>query len=224
MIDKILISFVVTDLIFLGTGILFVAEAVMFMNEMAAEPTLETVARDLLLQQTPVKGVIANAVFIFITFFLSLPALVLPTTRTWLRVHGWAVVMCATFTLVLGLNIWYHTLKTRSNLGYMWGQQPARTQSLLQQRFTCCGYLDAANPPFQKDSTCPNALIAAQQVGCVGFFYDFANGYLNAIFTVFFGIVALDVVLLLNVAMVLKDRREKRRYSHIDRKTGLRAI
>ena len=68
------------------------------------------------------------------TFLISLPALALQTTRGWLKAYGWAVTLSAAFTLVLGLDIWYSTLKTRSNLRTMWGQESSRTQSLLQQR------------------------------------------------------------------------------------------
>ena len=56
-------------------------------------------------------------------------------------------------------------------------------------QFNCCGYLDAASPPFQVDSTCPTALEAAQKLGCVGRFSDFANSFLDIIFTGLFGIV-----------------------------------
>jgi hypothetical protein len=74
-----------------------------------------------------------NAVLVFVTFLLSIPAIVMPTTRTWLKIHGYMTVVCAIFTLVLGLDIWFETLKTRSNLAVIWSAQPADTQSLIQQ-------------------------------------------------------------------------------------------
>ena len=70
------------------------------------------------------------------------------------------------------------------------------------------------------DSTCPNALQAAAQVGCVTSFASFANNYLDLIFTGAFGIVGIDVALVLATAMLLKDRKEKERYRHIDEKSG----
>ncbi|KAI9804978.1 MAG: phospholipid scramblase 1 [Piccolia ochrophora] len=222
--DKLLISFWVFDLIFLATGTLMVVVAVMVKKEMAAGMTIDNVASGLLLNHAPLTGALANGGVVFATFLLSIPGVMLPLTRNWLRLHGWAVVACAIFTLVVGLDVWFKTLKTRSMLSTMWGEHSAVTQSLLQQRFDCCGYLDAATPPFQKDSVCPNALVAAQKLGCVGAFSDFANTYLNRVFTASFGIVTLDVILLLHVAMLLKERREKHRYRHIDSKTGLRAI
>lgn len=75
-----------------------------------------------------------NAIFVFVTFLLSLPALFLPTNRGWLRTQGWLVVVCATFTLGLGLAIWVETLQTRQNLSAIWGRETPLIQSLLQQK------------------------------------------------------------------------------------------
>jgi hypothetical protein len=80
-----------------------------------------------------VAGVV-NAIFIFVTFLLSLPAMFLPTNRGWLRTQGWLVVVCATFTLGLGLAIWVETLETRRNLSNLWGRETPLIQSLLQQK------------------------------------------------------------------------------------------
>jgi hypothetical protein len=57
-------------------------------------------------------------------------------------------------------------------------------------------------------------------MGCVGPFSQFANTYLDLIFTAAFGIVGVDVLLLLCVVMVLKYRGELQRYRHIDEKNG----
>jgi hypothetical protein len=75
-----------------------------------------------------------NAIFVFITFLLSLPGLFLPTNRGWLRTQGWLVVVCATFTLGLGLAIWVETLQTRQSLSAVWGRETPLIQSLLQQK------------------------------------------------------------------------------------------
>lgn len=67
-------------------------------------------------------------------FLISLPAFARPTSRAWLKAHGWLAIVCALFTLVLGLREWISTLTTRANLGTIWGQQSPQTQSLLQQK------------------------------------------------------------------------------------------
>lgn len=75
----------------------------------------------------------------------------------------------------------------------------------------------------------------------MGPFSSFVNSTLDAIFTAIFGIVgmylpyhpfhiiltcclALDMILLICVAVLSKDRKEKERYQLIDAKVGLQAI
>jgi hypothetical protein len=77
---------------------------------------------------------VVNAIFVFVTFLLSLPALFLPHNRGWLRTQGWLVIICATFTLGLGIAIWLETLETRRNLSVLWGRETPLIQSLLQQK------------------------------------------------------------------------------------------
>jgi hypothetical protein len=163
---------------------------------------------------------IVNAVFMFVTFLVSLPALALPTNRGWLRLQGFMTVFCALFTLVLGLFIWFDTLQTGKNLNRVWGGLSTDVQSLLQQRFQCCGYTDSQTPPFIVDAICTDSFTASQKQGCVGPFSVFANTYLDVIFTAAFGIVGVDVLLLLCTTMVIKYRNELERYRHIDEKIG----
>ena len=112
-------------------------------------------------------------------------------TRGWLKFHGYMTVVCALYSMVLGLLIWVTTLRTRENLLPVWDRQPTTTQSLLQQEFKCCGYTNSTSPPFAVDSTCPNALVAASTVGCIGPFSSYANNFLDLIFTAVFGIVGM---------------------------------
>jgi hypothetical protein len=37
-------------------------------------------------------------------------------------------------SMVIGLVLWFDTLKTRSNLSTVWAAQPQEVQSLLQQK------------------------------------------------------------------------------------------
>lgn len=101
---------------------------------MQEKPTVANVTQNLLLGQCPLTAGVVNAIFVFATFLLSLPALFLPTNRGWLRAQGWLVVVCATFTLGLGVAIWVETLQTRQNLSVLWGRESPQIQSLLQQK------------------------------------------------------------------------------------------
>jgi hypothetical protein len=76
------------------------------------------------------------------------------------------------------------------------------------------------SPPFVVNSACPDAKTASAMIGCVGPFSSFANTYLDLIFTAAFGIVGVDVLLLLCIVMVLKYRAELERYRHIDEKSS----
>ncbi|KAH6618727.1 tetraspanin [Boeremia exigua] len=221
MPTKLMLAFVGFDFLFAGCGGLLLGFSLMSEAAMREEQTVKNVTQNLLLGQCPLTAGVVNAIFVFATFLLSLPALFLPTNRGWLRTQGWLVVICATFTLSLGIAIWVETLQTRQNLSVLWGREPPQIQSLLQQKFDCCGYVNATTPPFVQDTTCTNALVAAQKGGCIGPFSRFTNTYLDQIFTAAFGIVGVDFILVLCVAMVLKYRMEQERYRHIDEKNGM---
>ncbi|KAF2737547.1 hypothetical protein EJ04DRAFT_532948 [Polyplosphaeria fusca] len=221
MPSKLMMFFVGFDIIFAGCGGLIMGFSLISEQNMRTQPTVDNVAPNLLLDQCPLTAGVVNAIFVFVTFLLSLPALFLPQNRGWLRAQGWLVVFCAAFTLGLGLSVWVGTLDTRRHLSDIWGRESPLSQSLLQQKFNCCGYFNSTSPPFIQDGTCSSALVAAQKGGCIGKFSAFANSYLDKIFTALFGVVGIDVILVLCVAMVLKYRQEQERYRHIDEKNGL---
>ncbi|KAI9659684.1 MAG: phospholipid scramblase 1 [Trizodia sp. TS-e1964] len=134
MVDKLLLTYLLVDVLFLGSGALLAYVAISTQREINHGPTIDTVARDVLLDHAPLSATLANAVMIFLTFVISLPALAMPTNRAWLRLHGFLVVFSALFTLVIGLVVWHMTLQTRANLSVMWDAQPAQIQSFLQQK------------------------------------------------------------------------------------------
>jgi len=220
MQDKVLGTYIVLDLLFVATGAVLLGYALDARAAINAPPTIESVAVNLLLEQTPLTAAIGNACIIFFGFLVSVPAMVMTTTRGWLKFHGYMVVICGLFTLVIGLDIWIGTLRSRENLLDVWSSQPPSTQSLLQEELNCCGFTNSTSPPFVTDSTCPNAIVAAQMPGCIGPFSKLDGNFLDVVFTAAFGIVGIDVALILGIAMVLKDRKEKERYRHIDEKNG----
>ena len=72
-----------------------------------------------------------------------------------------------------------------------------------------------------QDSTCTNSLVAASLQGCVTPFSNFANNFLDIVFTAAFGIAVLDILLLLSVACLFKDRKERERFKLIDAKSDV---
>jgi len=221
MVKPVLTSYVVSDFVFLATGVMLITVACIWRKEMASPPTEESVGRLILLQGCPLIAVIANGGLVVFTFVVSLPAFALPTSRTWLKIHSWGVVMCLLFTLVLGLNEWIQTLTTRANLQVVWGKQSRDTQSMLQQKFDCCGYVNSTTPLYVPDAVCTNDIVAASKEGCVTAFSSYGEKWLNYLFTAAFGVVGMDVVLLLCAAMLIRFRKEQLRYRLIDQKWGV---
>lgn len=218
MPNILMMIFVAVDVLFAACGGLLMGFCLLAEQTLRADPTQANVGPNVLLRQCPLTAGVVNAIFIFVTFLLSLPAFFLPHNRGWLRAQGWLVIFCAIFTLGLGLSLWVDTLQTRKNLLGIWSREPDEVKSLLQQKFDCCGYFNSTAPPFVQDGTCLNSLVAAQKGGCIAEFAKFSNSYLDLIFTACFGMVGLDVLLVLCVAMVLKYRQEQERYRAIDQK------
>ncbi|KAL1955590.1 hypothetical protein VTO42DRAFT_8393 [Malbranchea cinnamomea] len=228
MLNKIVITYLIADGFLALCGGLILTSALIskFRLQQSQEQgqTIDNVAQFLLLERSPLDIAVTNASAIFLTFVISIPAILLRQNRIWLKLHGWTVVLSALFTLCLGLYLWFQTLTTRTLAGKWWAEQGAQVQSLLQSKWNCCGYLDSTSPPFQIDSTCPTFLAAALKDGCVGPFSSFVNKYLDIAFTSLFGIVGVHVIVLLCIAMVLEDSKERARYNSIDLKNGFGSI
>jgi len=220
MRDNVFLIYILADILFVVCGGLLLIFALVTESIVSQVPTVGTVARNLLFQQCPLNAAIANAVLVFVTFLFSVPAMVMPMTRGWLKLQGYLTCICALFTMILGLTVWYQTLKTRENLHGVWNTQSTATQSLLQQKLNCCGYTNTSPPDFVVDATCPNSFAASSTIGCVGPFSSFGNNLLDMVFTGAFGIVGVDVILIMATAMLQKNRKEQARYRHIDEKSG----
>ena len=241
------------EALFLAGGVFILVVSILTRNSVDGPKTTETVAHTILLSDkgaltgelvacscaflsclarrytrtnvlTKHTASLANAALVLITFLFSIPSFITKTDRIFLKIHAYAVVICAIFTLVIGLNIWFQTLSTGANLKNLWGEQTEEIQSLLQQRFKCCGYKDPSTPPFIPDDVCTNQLVAANLQGCVGPFSAFANTLLSRVFTIDFLIVSIDFALVLSLACLAKDRKEKARYALIDAKAGAAPI
>jgi hypothetical protein len=142
--------YLLVNFLFLACGGLLVAFSFLGKQQLQSSLTSTNVAFTLLLNECPltgkmspcidlptlthIKAGLVNALLVFATFIISLPALALPTNRKWLTLQGWMVVACSFFSLILGLFIWFDTLQTRKDLSIIWSEQPMAVQSLLQQR------------------------------------------------------------------------------------------
>lgn len=69
-------------------------------------------------------------------------------------------------------------------------------------------------------ATCPSPAAAALMKGCAAPVTSFLNVFIDNIFTAVFGMVGVDAVLVVTAACLLKDRKERERFRHIDEKSG----
>jgi hypothetical protein len=60
--------------------------------------------------------------------------------------------------------------------------------------------------------------------GCAAPITAFSGVFLDNIFTALFGVVGFDVVFIMATACLLKDRKERERFRHIDEKNGFGRI
>ncbi len=71
---------------------------------------------------------------------------------------------------------------------------------------------------------CPSKAASAIMRGCATPISSFANVFLDNIFTSLFGIVAIDAVFVMATVCLVKDRKERERFRHIDEKNGMGRI
>ena len=183
---------------------------------------------------------IVNAVFVFVTFLFTIPGAITPA-RGWLKIGGWMATVCGLFSLVLGLYLWILTLRTKEDFAPLYFSQTPEIQELMQSavcqnpfsvplqrtsptnafQFKCCGYFNSTSPAFITDDICFSPAAAALMRPCSTPITSFANVLVDNIFTAVFGMVGVDVVLIMATACLLKERKERERFRHIDEKTGV---
>ncbi|ETN42305.1 uncharacterized protein HMPREF1541_04246 [Cyphellophora europaea CBS 101466] len=216
--NKVLWVFTGFEALYLGSAVTHLVVPLTTRASLRREATIGNVAPDLLLEHCPLTASLTNSIIMFGIFLVSLPAIFIKTSRTWLIVHAWGVVVTTFITLGIGLRIWFDTLETHKNLEPVWNKQEEFVQSLLQVRFSCCGY---NNPSlFIRGQTCPTATIAAQLGPCTIPFSSFANHFLDVVFTASFGFCAINMLLLLATMCLIKDRKDRKRFRKIEMKLG----
>lgn len=224
MVNKVFLATCIADALFLSAGILELVFSLVVQSQMNDAPIDgEHATRSLLYQRFPLTAGIVNAVFILLTFVVTLPGLVMPA-RSFLKVSGYMVTFCGIFTMCVGVFLWVMTLRIKESFFDIYVVQEPVIQSLIQTSFDCCGYFNATSPAFITDTACSSPAAAALSRGCATAVSNFSNIHIDNIFTVVFGVVGIDAVFVLCIACLLKDRKERERYRHIDEKSGYRQI
>ncbi|KAF4124638.1 tetraspanin [Geosmithia morbida] len=221
MANKLLIVVIVADILFLATGILELAFSVVTQQRGNRDPANgEDVIRDLVDQRLPLTPGIINGVFILASFVATLPGLLMPTTRGWLKAAGYMVTVCGLFSLILGVDLWLMTLKIGTNFGNVYVDLDSNQQELVQTSFQCCGYTNSTWPPFVTDDTCPSPAAAALLNGCKTSVASFATILFGDMFTALFGMVGIDLLFIIALACLSKERKEQIWYRNLDQKSA----
>ena len=132
MVNKILLTTAIADILFLATGAAQLAFSLIVKNVMNEEPVEGMqAARNLLYQRFPLQAGIINAIAIFVTFAATLPGLITPA-RAWLKLSGALITLCGLFTLCLGIFLWVLTLRTKEDFFPIWMTQEPKVQDLMQ--------------------------------------------------------------------------------------------
>ncbi|CAK7241179.1 MAG: hypothetical protein STHCBS139747_002638 [Sporothrix thermara] len=222
MANKILVAYVAIDIIFVTMGAIMLGFSVIvqnILNENKAPTDGYEVVRNLLYAKFPLTAGIVNAVFYFVTFLFTIPAIIMPT-RGFLKFSGYLVVLTALFSLIIGLDLWIITLSIKEQFTPLWSAQSSQVQDLMQTAFVCCGYFNSTSPAFVTDSTCSSPAAAALVRGCAAPISSFSNVFIDDIFTGVFGMAGISGLLVLATSCLLKDRKERERFRYIDEKMG----
>ncbi|KAG5985922.1 hypothetical protein E4U54_005742 [Claviceps lovelessii] len=224
MANKVLATTLGITTLFFAVGVLLIAFSHIAQSRIGdtARHGHESI-RLLLLDTFPLAAGIINGALVITTTAFVLLGLVSPV-RGWLNVSGYLVSLCGLFSLCLGVYLWVMTLRLKESFLDTYLVLRPEEQSLIQQSFQCCGYYNAATPAFVTDSFCSSPAAAALMRGCGSAISNYGNQFIDYFFTALFGMVGLDAVLFLSIACLLKDRKERERYRHIDEKSGFRTF
>ncbi|KAG6006601.1 hypothetical protein E4U21_006823 [Claviceps maximensis] len=222
--NKVLLTTLGITTLFSAVGVLLIALSHIARSHIGNVPHhgRESI-RLLVLETFPLTAGIVNGGLVLTTAAFVVLGLLSPV-RTWLKMGGYLVTLCGVFSLCLGVYLWIMTLRFKDSFQNTYLGLKPETQSLIQQTFQCCGYHNATTPAFITDSFCSSPAAAALARGCGSAVSSYANIFIDYFFTSLFGIVGLDAVLILSIACLLKDRKERERYRHIDEKSGFRTF
>ncbi|ODA78714.1 hypothetical protein RJ55_06096 [Drechmeria coniospora] len=224
MPDKVFLAALIADAVFLATGCLELGFSLIVRGQMNDDPQDGREAvRYLLYQMFPLSTGIVNGTLIIVVFLFTIPGLLSPM-RSWLKLSGYLITACGLFTLCVGVYLWVMTLRTKETFFPIYLDQKPDVQHLIQTTFECCGYFNHTTPAFVTDNTCPSPAAAALVRGCGTAISSFSNTFIDNIFTAVFGMVGIDTILILAIACLLKDRKERERYRQIDEKGGYRSF
>lgn len=132
MPDKVFLTALVVDGLFLATGALVLGFCLVVQSMIGSVPANgEDAVRNLIYEWLPLKIGLVNAAFIIFTFLFTLPGLMTPG-RSILKTSSYMVIFCGVFTLCVGVYIWVLTLQVKQSFFPVYLQQDSKIQSMIQ--------------------------------------------------------------------------------------------
>ncbi|KAJ8469533.1 hypothetical protein ONZ45_g16860 [Pleurotus djamor] len=129
-------------------------------------------------------------VFLLVTFFLSVGAIIQPNHVTvGLVALNWLLIMDSLGIVVIGTFVWFFTLRERANFHALWIQASEQTRTQLQDQLSCCGYFSSIDNAVIGGTHCADINfvqslnLTEESNFCVAPITKFADETLNNIFT-----------------------------------------
>lgn len=219
------------DALFFAAGLLSLIFSIIVRDQDGERGTLDTFTlRRLAITSTDLTTGIILGILIITSWLISLGGIATALKRgrfnsTGLVAFNWSLVIVAIVTVAIACNVWFFTLRMRAEFLVVWNAQSQTTHQFLQDTLQCCGYFNATSAGFFSAPggfcapVATNTNTTAIQA-CVTPITQFADTFLNNVFSMTFGYVAIEIALFLASACVIKIRREEERFRRIDEKQG----
>ncbi|OCF77134.1 hypothetical protein I204_02844 [Kwoniella mangroviensis CBS 8886] len=228
------------DLCLLSAGVLCIVSAILF-----SQPQHLILALIKTRINFQIIGICLGSTYIFGTL-LSLPAILssVENSRLLMMLNWWLVVL-ASLTLAFGSHVWMFSLQQISEFFEIWSEQNESAQQTIQDKFSCCGYLEVAHylkrqksessMPWCSNGTsagglttqlgfCTDSTFAANQTGCsskITSAQSPGSDYtLENIFTSIYGFEVIIGLFFLATVCVINERNITVRFKRIDEKRG----
>lgn len=219
------------DAAYLASGILALVFAIVIrMQGGTGGPPNDATLRRLVVSDTFLNAGIALGIIIIASWLVSLYGItsarkISKTCTDGLMWFNWTIVGSTITTIVVGVLIWFFTLRPRAAFADIWRAQTPATQTYLQNTLQCCGYWDASTAGL---FTAPTGFCAAVAAGtnttavqpCVNPIGAFEDYLLNNVFSTTFGFVAIQISLVLITTGLIQSQMEEYRFTLIDAKRG----
>ncbi|GAA5886478.1 hypothetical protein JCM6882_001649 [Rhodosporidiobolus microsporus] len=141
----------------------------------------------------------------------------------------WTLVGTMIATLGVASVMWFFTLTEIDDFRKIWLEKDDATQAFLQDKLACCGYFNATSAGLFNPSTATSGICApftqpgsnlTSVQGCTTPIVQFADFFLNNVFTTIYGFTTIQFALFLTTCCLIISRRDDERFRLVREKAG----